>query len=113
MHGVPFILYVDKGTANTSGMFKNLMTRLDVEFIAHATNNSRAKGSVEQANNLIETNFESLLSFRSVDSIDELNAFANEWRIMFNETKTHSRTKRTRNQVWNMIRPAIAHCTSH
>ena len=105
MHGVPFILYVDKGTANTSGMFKNLMTRLDVEFIAHATNNSRAKGSVEQANNLIETNFESLLSFRSVDSIDELNAFANEWRIMFNETKTHSRTKRTRNQVWNMIRP--------
>lgn len=105
MHGVPFILYVDKGTANTSGMFKNLMTRLDVEFIAHATNNSRAKGSVEQANNLIETNFESLLSFRSVDSIEELNAFANEWRIMFNETKTHSRTKRTRNQVWNMIRP--------
>ena len=105
MHGVPFILYVDKGTANTSGMFKNLMTRLDVEFIAHATNNSRAKGSVEQANNLIETNFESLLSFRSVDSIEELNAFANEWRIMFNETKVHSRTKRTRNQVWNMIRP--------
>ena len=105
MHGVPFILYVDRGTANTSGMFKNLMTRLDVEFIAHDTNNSRAKGSVEQANNLIETQFESLLSFKTVDSIDELNAFANEWRIMFNETKIHSRTKRTRNQVWNMIRP--------
>ena len=105
MHGVPFILYVDRGTANTSGMFKNLMTRLGVEFIAHDTNNSRAKGSVEQANNLIETQFESLLSFKTVDSIDELNAFANEWRIMFNETKIHSRTKRTRNQVWNMIRP--------
>lgn len=105
MHGVPFILYVDRGTANTSGMFKNLMMRLDVEFIAHDTNNSRAKGSVEQANNLIETQFESLLSFKTVDSIDELNAFANEWRIMFNETKIHSRTKRTRNQVWNMIRP--------
>ena len=105
MHGVPFILYVDRGTANTSGMFKNLMARLGVEFIAHDTNNSRAKGSVEQANNLIETQFESLLSFKTVDSIDELNAFANEWRIMFNETKIHSRTKRTRNQVWNMIRP--------
>lgn len=105
MHGVPFILYVDRGTANTSGMFKNLMMRLGVEFIAHDTNNSRAKGSVEQANNLIETQFESLLSFKTVDSIDELNAFANEWRIMFNETKIHSRTKRTRNQVWNMIRP--------
>lgn len=105
MHGVPFILYVDRGTANTSGMFKNLMARLGVEFIAHDTNNSRAKGSVEQGNNLIETNFESLLSFKSVDSIEELNAFANEWRIMFNETKIHSRTKRTRNQVWSMIRP--------
>jgi hypothetical protein len=105
MHGVPLILYVDRGTANTSGMFKNLMTRLDVEFIAHDTNNSRAKGSVEQGNNLIETQFESLLSFKSVDSIEELNAFANQWRIMFNETRIHSRTKRTRNQVWNMIRP--------
>ena len=105
MHGVPFILYVDRGTANTSGMFKNLMTRLDVEFIAHDTNNSRAKGSVEQANNLIETQFESLLSFKSVESIEELNAFANQWRIMFNETKIHSRIKRTRNQAWNMVRP--------
>ena len=113
MHGVPFILYVDRGTANTSGMFKNLMNRLDVEFIAHDTNNSRAKGSVEQGNNLIETNFESLLSYHKVDSIEELNAFANEWRIMFNETKTHSRTKRTRNQVWNMVRPEQLRIAPH
>lgn len=105
MHGVPFILYVDKGTANTSGMFRNLLERLDVEFIAHATNNSRAKGQVEQANNLIETQFESLLSYKTVNSIEELNAFASEWRTMFNETKIHSRTKRTRNAVWQMIRP--------
>ncbi len=113
MHGVPFILYVDRGTANTSGMFKNLMARLGVEFIAHDTNNSRAKGSVEQGNNLIETNFESLLSYHKVDSIEELNAFANEWRIMFNETKTHSRTKRTRNQVWNMVRPEQLRIAPH
>ncbi|MDS7929600.1 transposase [Acinetobacter sp. V102_4] len=105
MHGVPFILYVDKGTANTSGMFRNLLERLDVQFIPHATNNSRAKGQVEQANNLIETQFESLLSYRTVNSIEELNTFASEWRTMFNETKIHSRTKRTRNAVWQMIRP--------
>ncbi|WP_336165527.1 transposase [Acinetobacter ursingii] len=105
MHGVPFILYVDQGTANTSGMFRNLLERLNVEFIAHATHNSRAKGQVEQANNLIETQFESLLSFKSVESIEQLNAFASEWRTMYNETKVHSRTKRTRNQVWQMIRP--------
>ncbi|HCA5292482.1 TPA: transposase family protein [Acinetobacter baumannii] len=105
MHGVPFIFYVDKGSANTSGLFRNLLERLNVEFIAHATHNSRAKGQVEQANNLIETQFESLLSFKTVDSIEELNAFATQWRVMFNETKVHSRTKRTRNQVWQMIRP--------
>ncbi|RKG29573.1 transposase, partial [Acinetobacter guerrae] len=43
--------------------------------------------------------------FKSVESIEQLNAFASEWRTMFNETKVHSRTKRTRNQVWQMIRP--------
>lgn len=92
-------------------MFKNLMARLGVEFIAHDTNNSRAKGSVEQGNNLIETNFESLLSFKSVDSIEDLNAFANEWR-MFNETGITA-IKRTRNQVWSMIRPEQLRITPH
>ena len=105
LHGVPFIFYVDQGSANTSGLFRNLLERLNVEFIAHATHNSRAKGQVEQANNLIETQYESTLTFKTINSLDELNADAAKWRIMFNETKVHSRTKRTRNQVWQMIRP--------
>lgn len=105
MHGVPFIFYVDQGSANTSGLFRNLLERLNVEFIAHATHNSRAKGQVEQANNLIETQYESTLTFKTINSLEELNADATQWRIMFNETKIHSRTRRTRNQVWQMIRP--------
>lgn len=105
MHGVPFIFYVDQGSANTSGLFRNLLQRLNVEFIAHATHNSRAKGQVEQANNLIETQYESTLTFKTINSLEELNADAAKWRVMFNETKIHSRTKRTRNQVWQMIRP--------
>lgn len=44
LHGVPFILYLDKGSANTSGLFKNLLARLQVEMIAHAAGNPRAKG---------------------------------------------------------------------
>ena len=105
MHGVPLILYADKGSANTAGLFKNLLERLDVELIAHATGNSRAKGSVENAQNIVETQFEGRLRFEKVTNIDQLNALAEKWRMYWNETKIHSRTKRTRNAIWQMIKP--------
>lgn len=103
MHGVPFILYTDKGCANTSGLFKNLLERLDVKFIAHATGNSQAKGQVENAQNLVETQFEGRLRFLKIDSIEHLNQTAEQWRKMWNETQVHSRTKRSRNAVWQTI----------
>jgi hypothetical protein len=105
LHGVPFILYTDKGCANTSGLFKNLLERLDVTFIAHATGNSQAKGQVENAQNIVETQFEGRLRFIKVDSIDHLNQIAGQWRMMWNETQIHSRTKRSRNAVWQTIAP--------
>ncbi|STZ08574.1 Integrase core domain [Moraxella caprae] len=103
MHGVPFILYADKGCANTSGLFKNLMERLDITFIAHATGNSRAKGQVENANNIVETQFEGRFKFLNIENIEHLNALAKRWRVDYNEHKKHSRTKRTRNEVWRTI----------
>lgn len=103
MHGVPFILYTDKGCANTSGLFKNLLERLDVTFIPHSTGNSRAKGQVENGNNIVETQFEGRLRFIKIESLEHLNATASKWRMMWNETKVHSRTKRTRNAVWQTI----------
>ncbi|WP_151789995.1 DDE-type integrase/transposase/recombinase [Acinetobacter junii] len=103
MHGVPFILYTDKGCANTSGLFKNLLERLDVSFIPHATGNSRAKGQVENGNNIVETQFEGRLRFIKIENLDQLNASAAKWRMMWNETKIHSRTRRTRNAVWQTI----------
>ena len=105
MHGVPFILYADKGSANTSGLFKNLLIRLGVEFIAHEAGNPRAKGQVEQANNLIETQYEGLLRGKNIQSIEELNQDSEKWRIYWNDKHIHSRTKRTRNAVWQMIKP--------
>jgi len=105
LHGVPFILYTDKGCANTSGLFKNLLERLDVIFIAHATGNSQAKGQVENAQNLVETQFEGRLRFIRIDSLDHLNQTATQWRLMWNETQIHSRTKRSRNAVWQTIAP--------
>lgn len=103
MHGVPFILYTDKGCANTSGLFKNLLERLDVTFIPHSTGNSRAKGQVENGNNIVETQFEGRLRFVKIESLEQLNATATKWRMMWNETKIHSRTRRTRNAVWQTI----------
>ncbi|WP_151780559.1 DDE-type integrase/transposase/recombinase [Acinetobacter bereziniae] len=105
MHGVPNILYTDKGCANTSGLFKNLLERLDVVFIAHSTGNSQAKGSVENAQNIVETQFEGRLRFLKVNSIDQLNAAAAQWRMMWNEVQIHRRTKRSRNAVWQTILP--------
>lgn len=105
MHGVPNILYTDKGCANTSGLFRNLLERLDVMFMAHATGNSQAKGQVENAQNIVETQFEGRLRFMQINNIQELNARAADWRMYWNETKIHSRTKRSRNAVWQTIKP--------
>ena len=105
LHGVPFILYTDKGCANTSGLFRNLLERLDVTFIAHATGNSQAKGQVENAQNLVETQFEGRLRFLKIDNLEHLNQTAEQWRMMWNETQIHSRTKRSRNAVWQTIAP--------
>lgn len=103
MHGVPLILYTDKGCANTSGLFKNLLERLDVKLISHATGNSRAKGQVENAQNIVETHLEARFKFMHINSLEQLNQVAEKWRIDWNDKKIHSRTKQTRNAVWRTI----------
>lgn len=103
MRGVPLYLGMDKGSANMSGLFLNFLERLSVTPIIHATGNSRAKGSVEKANDIVETKFESRLAFLDVKSLDELNTLATNWRTHFNETEKHTRHGNTRNRVWLSI----------
>lgn len=103
MHGVPSILVMDKGSANLSGLFLNLLDRLGVEHIEHAAGNSRAKGQVEKHNDIVECKFESRLSFLNVQSLDELNAYCTKWRSHFNANAMHSRTRKTRNATWLTI----------
>lgn len=83
-HGVPKVLIWDKGSANQSHAIRNLLKSLEVEAITHEAGNSRAKGGVENANNIIETQFESRLRFEPVESIDELNAAALAWSEGYN-----------------------------
>ena len=103
LHGVPLILMMDMGSANTSGSFKNLLRRLQVEPMPHAPENARATGQVENARNIIERSFESALRFAPVSGLEELNAKAREWARWYNATKVHSRLGTTRLQQWMTI----------
>ena len=99
-HGVPFILMMDMGSTNTSGLFKNLARRLGVQLLPHAVGNARATGQVEKARDIIERSFESGLRFAPVADLDALNASAQRWSAWFNTSRIHSRTGRTRGDVW-------------
>ena len=104
MHGVPNILMMDMGSANTSGLFANLARRLQVELIAHSPGNARATGQVENARNLIERGFESGLRLMPVKDLAELNAQAQRWARWYNGNKIHSRHGKTRYDQWLTIR---------
>lgn len=103
IHGVPLILMMDMGSANTSGLFKNLARRLQVKLIAHAPGNARATGQVEKARDIIERSFEPALRLMPVADLAELNAQARRWADWYNAHKVHSRHGRTRAEQWMTI----------
>jgi hypothetical protein len=104
IHGVPSILMMDMGSANTSGLFKNFARRLGVELLPHAVGNARATGQVENARNIIERSFESGLRFQPVANLEALNARAAQWSAWYNASKTHSRHGKSRTAQWLTIR---------
>ncbi len=99
-HGVPRILMMDMGSANTSGLFGNLARRLGVQLIPHAPGNARATGQVEKARDIIERSFESGLRFRPVGDLGELNQQAERWAGWYNANREHSRHRKTRSDCW-------------
>ncbi|MFD1697872.1 DDE-type integrase/transposase/recombinase [Halopseudomonas phragmitis] len=103
LHGVPRILYMDPGSANTSAMTLNLCKSLGIEAIAHAPGSARATGQVENARNIIERKFEAGLRYRPVADLAELNALAAQWRAVFNATGVHRRHGMTRTAAWMRI----------
>lgn len=103
LHGVPYILMMDMGSANTSGLFKNFARRIGVELLPHAVGNARATGQVENARNIIERSFEAGLRFQPVANLEELNARAQQWACYYNATKIHSRHGKTRTDQWLTI----------
>lgn len=104
MHGVPWLMVWDAGSANQSHAIGALFTALMVRHWAHVPGNPRAKGQVETTHNIIERKFEGLLTFARIDSVDELNGHLDTWLRAFNGTSVHSRHGHTRDGLWQTIR---------
>lgn len=102
MYGVPFRLVMDPGSGVT-GAFQNLLRRLLVEPVVNQVGNARAKGSVENAHNLVETSFESGFKLTHVPNIDWINQQAGRWMLWYNSTRIHSRHGKTRALKWMEI----------
>lgn len=103
LNGVPYQLLMDAGSANTSHLFLNLLDRLGVRHLVHMPGNSRVKGQVEQAQNLVETQFEGRLAYLRIETLEQLQAAADKWRMHYNAWAVHGRTGKTRNAVWLSI----------
>ncbi|MFZ5513905.1 MAG: integrase [Pseudomonadota bacterium] len=105
MYGVPFLVMLDPGAANTGALFRSLCEALGVTLQINTPGRPRAKGQVEQAQNLVETQFESRLKFAPPPAtLEELNALAATWRTWFNATRKHGRHGHTRWGLWQTIR---------
>lgn len=104
MHGVPWMLVWDAGSANQSHGISNLLTALGIRHWAHTPGNSRAKGQVECVHNIIERKYEGLLSFHQVESVEELNGHIDTWLRNFNGVQKHRRHGHTRDAFWQTIR---------
>ncbi len=114
LHGVPDMLYWDKGSANTSSAIITALTALQVKTETHQAGNPRAKGAAEEGNNRVEKLFESRLRYEPVSNIDELNAAAEAWCHAYNSDcipHYNAKLKRplmkkalARNEIWQTIR---------
>lgn len=105
-HGVPETLLWDKGSANISKSVSNALKSLGVRSITHSAGNPRAKGQVENANNLIETHLECLFRIEGVSGIEEMNEAAERFCIEYNtkqKIKRMGMTISSRHSLWQKI----------
>jgi transposase InsO family protein len=106
MHGIPRILMSDPGSGMIASPVRNFLDALGTQFIANQVGNARAKGQVENAQYIVERNFEATLKLSApVTSIEQINDLAQVWAYGYNATRMHSRTGLTRRDGWLRITP--------
>lgn len=105
VHGVPFMVMVDPGSAHTGAVAQNLMRALGVKFQINKPKTPWAKGQVEKGNDIVERSFEHRLKYLASppQTVEEINEQAALWMCWFNSQKVHSRTGDTRFNVWLKI----------
>lgn len=107
MHGIPKILMLDAGSANTSAMLKNLCKSLRIQLKVNEPGNPRSKGAVEKGNDIVERSFESALKTlptSKVSTLAQINQLAKKWRMHFNTHATLLRHGMTRTSAWLRIK---------
>ena len=104
-HGVPILVTLDPGGANTSPPFLNLCKALRVRVVINKPKNPRAKGQVEKAQDIVERSFESTFKLMRLESLEEINAAALKWAMWFNSTQIHSRHAMARFEAFMRITP--------
>jgi len=102
LYGVPFHLYYDPGSAATK-TFKRFLSALGITPVVHAVGNARATGQVEVTHNIVETRFEMGFKFTHVPNIQWINEQARRFCRWFNSKQVHTRTGKTRLNVWMEI----------
>lgn len=108
MYGVPRMIMLDPGSANTAAAFRNLCNSLGVDVQINKPGNPRAKGQVEKGQDITERSLEStfkLLPPDQVDTTEKINDLARRWRRWFNGEKRHTRHGMTRDSAWLHITP--------
>ena len=102
-HGVPAMLMLDKGAANTSAAYTNLMENLHVPVYVHTPGKPWISGTVETAHGWWEKIFEGDLSLLSIANVDELNALALDRCQYVNAVRPHTRHGMTRFEAFSRI----------
>lgn len=105
VHGIPRMVMVDPGSANTGAVFKNLCEALNITLQINQPGQPWAKGQVEKANDIVECEFEHRIKMMAnpPTCLDELNESGAAWMRWFNSTQVHTRTKETRYSAWARI----------
>ncbi|PHR68476.1 hypothetical protein [Alcanivorax sp.] len=103
--GVPFMVMVDPGSANTGAVFRNLCRALGIHLQVNEPGKPWAKGQVEKSNDIVERSFEHRIKFMRdlPQCLDDINSAGWAWMRWFNAHQIHTRTNRTRYAVWLTI----------
>lgn len=104
-HGVCFYMLWDAGSAALSKPMQAMFERLGIKTPEGLPHNPRRQGAVETMHNVIEQWFESGLKIQPATSVEQLNAWAQDWSIHFQATKKHTRHGLTRTACWLQIKP--------